>query len=324
MPLFLVAKCGQNIKTATSKRSPNYLKSLTLFFFTCFLTTQLLRPIQYPNLLLKALGAFMKSLALFTFSCFVMVSAARIYALNTTQKIQGRIVHNKQVQKDFFSQPATELIQGLAQLEDVIDKPEREKVQLQENSLLLEDIAELRAEFEAAVFEPEDNLVLLLDIQNQIKRKLSQAQTEGNLTDELDIFALFYFLIHERMDFQTLNESKGTNEILSKREQDQVNEYIQTDQFYREIFDFKNIPLANQEIEAFKRSIASIEESETEVNIFEEYIKKKEGDALTIEEYVHGGIIDEQMVRAKLERIHYNEEQADEYIHGYADTNERY
>lgn len=268
----------------------------------------------------------MKPLALFTFSCFLMALMARIYGLNTTHKIQGRIAQKNQVQTDFFAQPATELIQELAKLEDVIDKPEREKFQLEKNNTLREEVADLRAEFETAFYEPEDNLVHLLEVQNQIKRKLSEADEKRKLTDELDVFALFYFLIHERMDFPSINEMESSEELFSKIEQAQVEKYIQTDQFYREIFDFKNISLRNQEIEDFKRNIASLEESEneTEINIFEDYIKKKEADALNIDNYIHGDMIDEQEVRAKLERIKYNDDQVDEYIHGYTDTNERY
>jgi hypothetical protein len=59
-------------------------------------------------------------------------------------------------------------------------------------------------------------------------------------------------------------------------------------------------------------------------NIHGQYVKNEEGAALELEAEFIDGYVDEELVREKLKRINYNEEQISEVIQGYEQEFERY
>lgn len=266
----------------------------------------------------------MKPLALFTFTCFLLALGSRFYAVRTSEKIQRKIVTQKShSEPNLFSQPTTQLMTDLQRLEEVLDEDTLRKEKQKEHELALEKIAQMREEFETSFMSPTDNLIFLKQMQDQIHRFADENDIRALNTEFYDIFDLFYLMIFERMDFRAINEMRSLSELYTPNELERIGNYTVTADFLTEIYQFKNIPLTQDNLESFERSIASFEEGAQE-DFFTEYIKNEEAAALELEAEVFDGYVDEEMVREKLKRINYNDEQISEVIQGYEQEFERY
>lgn len=266
----------------------------------------------------------MKPLALFTFACFLLALGSRFYAVRTSEKIQRKIaVQKSKPQPSLFSQPTTQLMADLQRLEEVIDEDTLQEEKQKEYQLALEKITELREEFELTFMSPTDNLIALKQMQDQIHRFADENDIPTLNSEVYDIFDLFYLMIFERMDFRAINEMRSLSELYTPSELKRIGDYTVTADFLTEIYQFKNIPLTEDNLESFQRSIASVNEEDQE-DFFTEYIKNEEGAALDLEAEFLDGYVDEEMVREKLKRINYNEEQISEVIQGYEQEFERY
>lgn len=266
----------------------------------------------------------MKPLALFTFACFLLALGSRFYALRTSEKIQKKIaIQKSQPQPNLFSQPTTQLMADLQRLEEVLDEDTLREEKQKEHEMALEKIAQLREEFETSFMSPNDNLIFLKQMQDQIHRFADENDIPALNTEVYDIFDLFYLMIFERMDFRAINEMRSLSELYTPSELKRIGDYTVTPAFLTEIFQFKNIPLTEDNLQSFERSIASFDE-EVQEDFFTEYMKNEEAAALELEAEVIDGYVDEEMVREKLKRINYNEEQISEVIQGYEQEFERY